>query len=58
MTLTLAEITHALSDRKITVVAERTGLSLGTLYAIQRGTAQSVRSTTLERLSRYLSSGE
>ena len=52
--MTPDQITAALSDRKITIVARRTGISLGTLYKIQRGQVDNVRASTINRLAAYL----
>jgi len=52
--MTTDQIIAALSDRKITIVSRRTGISLGTLYKIQRGQADNVRASTITRLVAYL----
>ena len=52
--MTTDQIIAALSDRKITVVARRTGISLGTLYKIQRGQVDNIRVSTITRLAAYL----
>mgnify|MGYP001554705004 CR=1 FL=1 len=52
--MTTDQIIAALSDRKITVVARRTGISLGTLYKIQRGQVENIRVSTITRLAAYL----
>ena len=52
--MTTDQIIAALSDRKITIVAKRTGISLGTLYKIQRGQVENIRVSTITRLAAYL----
>jgi len=52
--MTTDQIIAALSDRKITIVARRTGISLGTLYKIQRGQVENIRVSTITRLAAYL----
>ena len=52
--MTTDQIIAALSDRKITIVARRTGISLGTLYKIQRGQGENIRVSTVNRLAAYL----
>jgi len=52
--MTTDQIIAALSDRKITIVAKRTGISLGTLYKIQRGQVENIRVSTINRLAAYL----
>ena len=52
--MTTDQIIAALSDRKITVIARRTGISLGTLYKIQRGQVDNIRFSTINRLAAYL----
>ena len=52
--MTTDQIIAALSDRKITIVAQRTGISLGTLYKIQRGQVENIRVSTITRLAAYL----
>ena len=52
--MTTDQIIAALSDRKMTVVSSRTGISLGTLYKIQRGQVDNVRVSTINRLVAYL----
>jgi len=52
--MTTDQIIDALSDRKITIVAKRTGISLGTLYKIQRGQVENIRVSTITRLAAYL----
>jgi DNA-binding phage protein len=51
--LTLDQVRERLQDRKITVVAEATGLHLQTLYDIRHGRANPVYST-VKKLSDYL----
>jgi len=52
--MTTDQIIAALSDRKITIVSRRTGISLGTLYKIQRGQVENIRFSTITRLAAYL----
>ena len=52
--MTTDQIIAALSDRKITIVAKRTGISVGTLYKIQRGQVENIRFSTINRLVAYL----
>jgi len=52
--MTTDQIIAALSDRKITIVSRRTGISLGTLYKIQRGQVENIRVSTITRLAAYL----
>lgn len=51
MLLTLDEIKKRLSDRRITTVAQATGLTRQTLYNIQRGADPSYQ--TLVALTKY-----
>lgn len=46
------QVRHALSDRNLSVVAERTGLHASTLYRLMDGDRPSLQ--TLETLSAYL----
>ena len=55
MTLTLDEIKQALADRKLTVVAESTGLHVNTVRAYARGEIQRPSFDALSKLSEYLS---
>jgi predicted transcriptional regulator len=52
MLKTIDEIRAALSDRDLSVVSGRTGVSYSTLYRVRRG-AQ-INYKTLIKLSRYL----
>ncbi len=52
--MTLEQIRHALTDRKISTVAERAGLHQNTVYAIARGGNANPEYATLKALSDYL----
>lgn len=51
--LTVEDMKNALSDRKITVVAERTGIHPNTLYKLVRGDTKPSMETA-EILTEYL----
>lgn len=50
----IKDITEALGDRVISVVAEKTGLGIETLYQIARGRAKGMRLSTYTILVNYL----
>lgn len=52
--LTLDEIKAMLADRRIPIVAERTGLAHSTIYAIRDGRTASPGYSILKTLSDYL----
>ena len=55
--LTIQEIKDALSDRKLTVVSDATGINRNTLAAIRDGQNLNPRSETVRKLSEYLGRG-
>ena len=52
--MTLAQVQAALADRKISTVAQETGLSYDTVWRVARGRVSMVSYDVVERLSRYL----
>ena len=52
--MTLDEIKLQLTDRRIPIVAERTGLAHSTIYAIRDGRSTNPSYTILKALSDYL----
>lgn len=56
--LTLEQIKSMLLERKIKIVAERTGLAYDTVRRIAYGHAQDPAYKTIKILSDYLQSGE
>lgn len=52
--MTLLEIRERLSDRNLTTVAERTGLSYPTVYMIAKGRQTNPSYSTIEKLTQYL----
>lgn len=56
--MTLDQIRLALADRKLTVVAEKTGLHYNTLYSLMRGENPDPRLSTIKTLSDYLEAAE
>jgi DNA-binding Xre family transcriptional regulator len=52
--LILEEVRKRLSDRKVTTVAEATGLSYDTVWRVQRGDYTRVSYDTVKALSDYL----
>lgn len=56
--MTMDQILRGLEDRNLSVVAARTGLSPGTIYAIAKKTGPTPRRATLELLARYVSKGQ
>ncbi len=55
--MTLDQILRSLEDRNLSVVAERTGLGVATLYRLTNDAQPGPRRATLELLARYLSEG-
>lgn len=55
--MTLDEIRKALQDRRLSMVADSTGLSYQTVYNIRRGTNGDVAYSTAKALSDYLKEG-
>ncbi len=56
--MTLDQIREVLQDRKLTVVAKAVGLHVLTVRKIANGSAKAVTSTTLEKLTDYLTAGD
>jgi len=56
--MTLDEIRTALKDRRLSVVAEKTGLHYNTLYSLMRGENPDPRLSTMQTLSDYLEGAE
>lgn len=52
--MTLEQIKAALSDRNLTEVARRTGLSYPTVYGIAKGTNSNPAYQSVEKLVQYL----
>lgn len=52
--LTLEQVRKSLEDRKLTVVAQATGLSYDTVWRVQRGDIKAVSYDVVKRLSDYL----
>lgn len=52
--MTLEQIKAALSDRNLTEVARRTGLSYPTVYGIAKGTTSNPAYQSVEKLAQYL----
>ena len=52
--LTLDEIKHGLADRKLTVVAESTGLHYNTVRAYALGTISRPSHDAISKLTKYL----
>jgi len=50
----LEEIRERLHDRKLTVVAQHTGLHYNTIYRIANGTSKDPAYSVVKRLSEYL----
>lgn len=54
MSLELDKIRERLTDRKLTVVAKRTGLHYNTVYRIANGSSKDPAYSVIKRLSDYL----
>ena len=52
--MTLEQIQQALHDRRLTVVAQETGISYGTLLAIRSGAQGNPTLRTMTQLDAYL----
>jgi transcriptional regulator with XRE-family HTH domain len=50
----LDEIRQRLQDRRLDVIAERTGISRNTLYRIRQGLVENPEYETVRRLEEYL----
>ena len=50
----LEEIRERLHDRKLTIVAQQTGLHYNTIYRIANGTSKDPAYSVVKRLSEYL----
>lgn len=52
--MTIDEIKAALEDRKLSVVAEKTGLHYNVLYSLVSGRVKSPSYETVRRIQKYL----
>jgi DNA-binding Xre family transcriptional regulator len=52
--MSIEQIRQALADRRLSVVAQATGISYGTLYGIREGKNDNPGVKTMERLGAYL----
>lgn len=56
--LTVEQVIERLKDRKLTVVAERTGLHYQTVLRISKGNFKEVSYSVIKSLSDYLTGGD
>jgi len=52
--MTVEQIRQALADRRLSVVAEQTGISYGTLYNIREGKNDNPGAKIMQQLAAYL----
>lgn len=52
--MTLDEIRHALQDRNLSIVAQKTGLHYQTIWRIARGARPDFTYDTIRRVSEYI----